>query len=320
MIVTIKNQATNSMATFMDSLTYARTYGQETTLPLFGYGSNVIRTKTFIMNNPAGFWGNSVITSSAVKGINEDGLTFQGNSHDGFIYSWEFTPSFDLDPINYITPVEYLNSVIFNKNGLLTITVSTNVGTYTNDVYTLDASNTERGVLAFHTALPGEGSFWSRGMVKFTWHLFESGSPYVPKNFAERPLIFDIPDYPYEFSLDSLAEVSPIWTIHNGTLPGEKFDTITITNTTTGEFMTYDNSLDQDTIITINTIELTVSNQNGIDKSGNFSGDFVRIINGTNNYTVEINDFTSHSDAEASLLPRDFHIDVDREILTWGVQ
>lgn len=320
MIVTIKNQASNSVATFMDSMTYANMYGQEATLPLFGYGQNVIRTKTFIMNNAAGFWGNPVITSSAVKGINEDGLTFQGSSHDGFIYSWEFTPSFDLDPINYITPVEYLNSVIFNKNGLITITVSTDTGTYTNDVYTLDACNTELGVLAFHTALPGEGSFWSRGMVRYTWYLYGNGDPYIPKDFAVRPYIFDIPEYPYEFSLDSLAEVSPIWTINNGVLPGDIFNNITITNVTTGESMTYNNLLDQDTKIIIDTIELTVINQNGIDRSGNFNGDFVRLINGTNNYTVHINDFTSHEDAERSLLPRDFHIDVDREILTWGIQ
>lgn len=320
MIVTIRNQATNSAATFMDSLTYANMYGQETTLPLFGYDNNVLRTKTFIMNNPAGFWGNPVITSTAVKGINEDGLTFQGNSHDGFIYSWEFTPSFALDPINYITPVEYLNSVIFNKNGLITITVSSSTGTYTNEVYTLDSCNTELGVLAFHTALPGEGSFWSRGMVKFTWYLYEQGYPYIPKNLTTQPLIFDVPEYPYGFSLDSLAEVSPIWTINNGILPGDIFNVIVITNTTTGESMTYNNTLDQDTIITIDTIELTVVNQNGQDRTGNFSGDFVRLINGTNNYTVHINDCTSYDDVEALLLPRDFHIDVEREILTWGIQ
>lgn len=304
MIVQLRTTTSNLIATFMDHKTFVYNYGYKNYNSC--YACNTINTLNFKATNFAGFWDNLKPNPETDKGVGEIGSVWRGSSFDERLITWNFTPIINNSP-NSISPQSYLNAMI-NTNEVVEVIVDNNFKGY---FYFLNDTTTEGGVISMATTDVNNGVFWSGGTTTKSWYFLET-NPYIPKTLPQVLLNPDI--YPLVIEIFSEARQVPKIKI-GGKLHGiwESFNFETSEQT-----LFYDNTINQDDYIIINSVDLTIINENGIDRSGE-----VTLLEGTskfplinvnfNHWEVYLNGTTNFE--ELTNIPTDMRVEVTYEEL-----
>ena len=261
MLVTLTNLNKDLTVHFSDDTDMERLYGYRAILAPC-YPTFVQTYLTFKAYNWQGFFGNNKITPSATKGVNSDGETFDANNFEAKTISFEFDNVFEKGS-EVISPNNYLNTLLLEKNDTLHVTVQTDE-LFENDFYVTENTNTETGVMSPSFVKP---------LIKF------GGS----KELGQWS------NFKYE-------------------------------NETNGDLFTYDNSVNKDEFIIIDCNNLTVKNQDGIDRitSINFV-DYPKIENGNNKIKWSVNSGTDYIQGD-DYLPSDMVLDIKVTKLLAGVE
>lgn len=306
MKVQIEGMTTGLKCRFYDHKTYVANYDycKSTT----GLEKNTSETLDFRAFDFGGFNDNFPVTPFTDKGVGEIGTSWRGNSLGSKIISWKFFNSNLVGSSGY-SPMQILNALINIPNETIIVTV--------NDVYTcnfhfISDTTTGGGIIALETADVNNGAFWSEGEVNKVYYLWEQ-NPFL---IATLPQTFLTPAfYPLTFQEISETQQEPIYKIggaNNGTWLSWEF-------TANDSILFYDNSINQDEVITINCQNNTIINENGIDRSDDviINGGLTKfpLINtGVNNFELIVNN--EMDIAELVDIPTDMRVEIAYEKLT----
>lgn len=302
MKVSIKGLGTGLTVNFYDTLSYKDLYGF--------YVQDEPQTFDFHGWAWAGFNGNLAITSTTDKGAGEIGSAWRGNNLGNRTINWNFAND-NQKKLNGYSPAKILSALIHQKNEIMEVTVN---DTYVSNFYFDPATNMENGLISLTSADTNNGTFWSKGTVTVEFNVWEN-YPYITKNLPQELLRLSGELLPGVGQiLGEVDALNPITTIGgevNGTWQSFRL-------VTTHQTISYDNSINQDKFITIDTDMLTVVNENGVDRKAEIvleSGSSIYPIVdvGLNTYELYVNNAVDFDEYDATGVPTDmiFKIEVD---------
>lgn len=308
MKVKLTGLSSNIELLFVDHVSYNRLFGYTNTF--CNYNHTVSETLVFTMWSPSGFNDSLPIEIFKDKGVGEKGSAYRGTSYGDKVIAWNFKPSFIAH--QNVSPHKILNALV-NSGEIVEVKV--------NDIYTghyVFENNTtsEGGLITMVNADVNNGVFWSKGIVIDEFFVFER-APYIPKTLPQ-VLLNDI-TYPLKIEITSETEVNPVVTI-GGEINGiwNSFD-LKINEEQT---LSYDNSINGDKYIIFDSENLTITNENGIDRLDEIistNGDkFPILIPVINNWELIVNDKTEL--IEIQDIPTDMRVEVKREELSSTIE
>lgn len=313
MKIILTNEINGYKVTFLEKPDFVNFYGYENTLFL-KYDTFVNNSKTFLMSNHAGFYGNNVVNPTFTRGVNEDGENFKANFFGARQIGFEFQNVFSRIEGVFppISPNNYLNTLLMAKNDVIKVEVETNGGIFSNYFSVLSETSTEGGVIQMQSAYGGTGIFWEtiQEQKKIFWFNLQEQNNYNDlEGLVDKilPRLLDRKAYPFKFYLFTQAIVSPIFKV-GGNKTGF-FENIHFKNVTTNEVFSFENSY-KDLYITFDFENNKVFNENGISRFENFTGslDF-NLINGNNEIEVYTGDGLDLVE-DSKNLPLNFNISV----------
>lgn len=307
MIVTLKGTISNIEVSFLDHENFVYIYGYKNLNSC--YSCNTINTLNFKATNFAGFWDNLKPTPMTDTGAGEKGSVFRGSKFSERLITWNFTPVVQNSKGN-VSPQTLLNSLI-NSGEVVEVLVDNK---YKGYFYFLTDTSSESGIISMATADINYGTYWNSGSFSKKWYFYEA-NPYIPKQLPQILLSEDY--YPMQINFFSEAPQTPVIKI-GGALSGEwlsfKLDV--------GYILSYDNSINKDDYIIIDTENLTIINQNGVDRSDQIivpagNTKFPKIKVGYNNWLATVNDTEIYS--ELIDIPNDTRVEVTYEELSSSI-
>lgn len=307
MIVTLKGTTTNIEVTFLDHKNYVYNYGYKNYNNC--YVCNTINTLNFKATNFAGFWDNLKTNPTTDKGVGEIGSVWRGSSLDERLITWNFTPVVE----NYksVAPQQILNALI-NANEVIEVIVD---NSYSGYYYFLSDTSSENGVISMASADVNYGTFWSKGVKTFKYYILEQEA-YITKTLPQ--VLLANGEFPYTIEFFSESLQTPKVTL-GGTINGVWESFYLETNE---QMLKYDNSINKDDYIIIDSDNLTIINEHGTDRSNDvdlFSGTskFPLINFGFNTWKFNFNNANEYSDLD--LCPTDLRLEVEYEELTSSI-
>lgn len=313
MILQLENKNKGLSVLFYERLDMLNIAGQSNTL-LACYPDWVRSNLSFQARNLSGFFGNNTINPFAERGVNEDGTNFKANNFSARTVSWEFDNVTSKGNLP-ISPNNYLNVLLLEKNDTLTLSVFTD-STYVNEFYVTENTNTELGVIELTTSTGSDGIYWKSQQITNEFKWFDRSNSVVPLELPK--VLLMNPNYPLTDNIVNLA-ISEPKIIIGGSLTSGVWEGLRFTNNQNGDTFVYDN-FNNDDYIVVDSKDLTVRNLNGVDRFSNFTGVFPRLEAGNNeiqwSHTKnEVDYFLASID-----LPQDFGLTVEQELLTPGIQ
>lgn len=276
MMIKLTNEQLGLTVYFMEDADISRIFGYHN---LYGecYNEFVRKNNIFKMNSTTGFLENHAPVNYTVTGINEDGVSFKANSFEAKAISWAFKNVFTANQ-NKLSPNQLLQLTLENKNGTIRVDVETS-NHYHQEFYLSENTTLEGGVIELITANTGGGIDWIADDLIAKFYCYELGGEAMLPTTLPDILLNDIV-YPWHFNVLSAIVSNPIITFKM-TTGEDRLQRLEHVNT--GEFLEYQNT-DLDTLININCKDFTVTNQSGEDRSANFTGDWLALVPGVNNF------------------------------------
>lgn len=305
MKVTIKGITSGLTINFYDTLSYMDLYG--------AYATEVPSTIDFHGWAWAGFNENLKITPSSDKGAGETGEAWRGNSLGPKLISWNYANDYEKKSFGY-SPSKILSSMLHQKNELYEVTVN---DTHTSNFYFDASASMETGLISMTSADTNNGTYWSKGVVTEEFNVWEN-YPYITKKLPQTLLRLSGELLPGVGEvLGEVASTNPITTIGgemNGTW--QSFKLVTKEQT-----ISYDNSINQDKYIRIDSDLLTVVNEDNVDRLSDIvlesgSSIFPVINTGLNTFELYVNDAVDFAEYSSTNVPTDMRFKIEAEELT----
>lgn len=270
----------------------------------------------YILNNHSGFTDNNGITNFFKNGIAENGEVFKTNNFGNKLLNINYIPSFEKTENKKVSPQNYINSVLQNKNEALTLNVYTNQGEYTMEVVCTEETSTESGAVQWKSANDGDGIYWRNKTPRthtITGSSYDDINDYLPnddndnklhgyitKQLTYIPLTGGAKNTGIPTSIIEVFNDTTIIKIKVGST--QKWTTCKITNKLTGEVMTLENKHNDDYLI-ISPNEQTITNVNGDNRIDcKTSDDWLKLDNGINEIEWELKNGTELVRGNDSLL------------------
>lgn len=255
----------------------------------------------YILNNHSGFTDNNGITNFFKNGIGENGEIFKTNNFANKLLNINFIPSFEKAPDKKVSPQNFLNSVLQNKNDTLTLNVYTNQGEFTMEVVPTEETSTENGAIQWTSANDNDGIYW-RSKTPNTHTITGSSyddindyqpndnndklTPYIIKQLKYIPLTGGAKTNGIPTSIIEVFNDTTIIKIKVGS--SQPWTTCKITNKLTGEVMTLENKY-HDNYLIISPSNQTITNSEGQDRIDcKTSDDWLTLANGINEIQWEL--------------------------------
>ncbi len=288
MIVQLTGTTSGVSVRFMDDKNYNFNYGYRPTFVTSCHSCNAINTSDLKGSNFTGFYNNLPIGFATDKGVGERGEVLRGISFGPRAITWNFTPVVGAIS-GGISPNEILN-ILIEAGEIIEVLVNDE---WTGYYFFLPDTTSEGGVISMQTVDVGNGVYWSGGNECHSHYLFEDeDQAYIPKTLPQVLLSPNNGDfYPKVIKFLSATPQNPKVKIggnKNGTWLSFKLETNDRT-------IYYDNSINQDEFITINSEDLTIINENGQDRLSEIqvlvgNDPFIKYIAGINIWTLTVND------------------------------
>lgn len=307
MLIKLTNKTTNVSVSFLEREDIKNQYGSVDNLVC--YPNFVNENLTFRFWNAAGFFDNPVVNPFATSGVNEDGVNFKGNHFDPKQLSFAFENVFSISGNNTIglSPNNILMSLILIKNDILQVDVTTNGEVFTQDFFVNENTSLENGVIGLTSASSGVGIYWKNGYFNNEFLYYSYGAPKIDMNLPQ--IIIG-----ETFEVNTITQItstaaSPKFTFYWSTLG--TWEKIILTNTTNGQNFTYEPFDNTFNAIIVDSSNLTVTNENGVNLFGNFLGDFINLDVGLNVLEWQV---------IGENVPQDMKLTISYEKLLGGIQ
>lgn len=310
MKITLRNENKNMEVSFLGGDEIRSLYGYEYTLTSTQWYVNLTNSlNLFESCDYAGFYRNRQPDNYTVQAIATDGDTWKGNRLNSNVISWKFYPQIIEDNSKYgVSPHQYLNTLLEIDDEILVMVNTGTSKTFSCYHYVLDTTDTEAGIIALSTSRNGKGIYWKTDdFVRYSYYFGMGSIPKIPLTHPQIHLSGSdiLPPFHEEFFANT--EVSPVIKLGYGNT-GDVWNKFEYTNETTGQSFIYTNNNNDKTIV-IDNENQTVTNSSGVDRSANFSGDFITFTGGVNNVVWNVDDGNNE------YLPQDVHVTVQYEIL-----
>lgn len=314
MYVKISDATTGLTAAFYEALDFYTTFGYESSLTSC-YDNHMANYNAHLMHSHAGFFGNLAQNPTSAVGISENGQTFIGSRLSARTITMNYKPSLAMTSDGFGSVINQLNALMEITDRPLRVDVYGSTKVFTNYFSVDPETDTESGIIQMTSAETGQGVYWSAGAIQVTRRFFEQGINYVAKDFPA-PIIQELA-YPMQLSYISVASAQPVFRFGCNPLQG-KWDTMSIT--LNGVTLVYDNTVDNDEWIEIDTEALTVVNQAGTNRLDNLTvSTWPTIQAGINELNAQLNGTDNWDDAQ-QWLGQDMYLIISFERLTSGVE
>lgn len=304
MKVQLRGMNTNFIVTFYSTIEYYQLHGiysqeEATTWDFHGFGFD-------------GFNASLPITSATDKGAGENGVSWRGNSLGSRVITWNFDNNFE--EVNGVSPTRLLNAMMNIKDEVIEVTVN---NVYKAEFFFNPSSSTNNGVLTLESSNPNNGIYWkidSLTSIKGAYTQF----PKIPMTLPKILLRNTSELYPIKLTILSEVDlINPITKI-GGEENGEWLD---FRLETQDQTITYDNSINKDKFIIIDSVNLTIVNENGTSRVNEVvlvsgTSKFPIINVGFNEFDLSLSYCDVYSDLFINYVPTDFRIEVTRDVLT----
>lgn len=270
----------------------------------------------YILNNHSGFTDNNGISNFFKNGIGENGEVFKTNNFANKLLNINFIPSFEKTENKKVSPQNFLNSVLQNKNDTLTLNVYTNQGEFTMEVVPTEETSTENGAIQWTSAYDNDGIYW-RSKQPNTHTITGSSyddindyrpndnnddnlTPYITKQLTYIPLTAGAKTSGIPTAIIEVFNDTSIIKIKVGS--NKPWTTCKITNKLTGQVMELENK-HNDNYLIISPTDKTITNTNGDNRLDcKTSDDWLKLDNGINEIEWELKNGSSFVRGNDSIL------------------
>lgn len=304
MKVQLKGLNSGFIVTFYSTIEYYKLHGiysqnEPTTWDFHGFGFD-------------GFNGSLPITSGTDKGAGENGVTWNGNSLGSRVITWNFENNFE--EVNGASPTRILNSLMTIKDEIIEVTVNDE---FVAKFFFNPTSSTNNGIIALESAETGDGIYWSKGNFTSTKTAYRE-FPKIPKKLPKQLLYNSNLMYPIKNIVMSEVDLTKPLTTIGGQSSGNWLD---FKLETPEQTITYDNSINKDKFIIIDSVNLTIVNEDGTSRVNEVvlvsgTSKFPILNAGFNEFKVSLSNCDVYADLFYNGVPYDFKIDVNYNLLT----
>lgn len=308
MKIVLTNESKGLSLTFFSGDEIRQMYGYEYTIHTANKYVELTNSLIFEYYSPVGFYANATPENFSTQAIAKDGAKWRGNRLKPKTISFMFYPQLARIEGAIASPQTLLNAIL-EVDEELKVDVFTD-RQFTCYFYVEESSNSETGLISLTTSRSGNGIFWRNpNGIDVKSYYYQAGTPYIPKNLPQVLLNPNNGKFPVKFQTFNLVDTEPVITLSH-LIMGD-WDNLVVKDSNGEQQFTYTNA-DNDSVIIVNSIEKTVVNDAGEDRSYNFSGDFIILKTGINNISWQVDD--------NPYLPQDLMLEVQADSYTSTIE
>ncbi|RPJ25954.1 MAG: hypothetical protein EHM25_02760 [Nitrosopumilales archaeon] len=312
MIVELFNESNGLSAIFMTHSEYVSKYGYPSLLSNYCVMEGEL--PIIPMNAHSGFTANNPSRTQTNAGLGANGSVLQAFSLAEKIVSMEFTNYYTELDARGVSVNQYLSILLGDAFSTSEIKVIVN-NKYTNYFYSSENTNTEGRIIELISSRQGEEALWLSEFQSSTFYANELYNPYIPKLMPSN-LLIGSKVYPFMLEFVALSTAKP--RIKVGASMLGTWDYVEIRDLTNNQYVNINNTIYQDNFITIDSDELTVINESGVDRSDIVTGDiFLVFSGGINKLEWTLNNTTEYHDLQ--YIPQDMQLGVSFDVRVQSV-
>lgn len=300
MMIVLTNESKNLSLTFLGGAEIASMYGYEYTIKSADKYRELTNSLVFEYHSPEGFYSNATPENYSTQAIAKDGSRWRGNRLQAKTISFMFYPQLMKVEGALASPQTLLNS-------LLEADEEVRVDVYTDKRFTCyyyveESTNSETGLISLTTSRNGVGIYWSvPNGIDIESYYIQAGTPYITKNLPQVLLNANNGKFPISVQAFALVDIEPTIALTHTLGVGGDWQNLVVKDALGDQEFTYDNVFNDKSII-VDCEAKTVVNENGVDRSANFLGDFITLKSGMNDITWQVD--------EHEYLPQDLKLTI----------